>query len=113
VQAWSASEQPGGQTHFTVQVDSKAEDKQTKEEVKAGVTPAKEDALAVVVPTKEEVKAPVAPTTKSLLGDAYPDLMSIASTALDTWTKGKTQVNTTLHMCRYPTDVQPLCLLCL
>jgi len=43
--------------------------------------------------TKDEVRAPPAPpTTKSLLGDAYPDMMSMASTALDFWIKGKTEV---------------------
>ncbi len=63
------------------------------------MTPAKDGALAVVDPTKEEenpkpdVRAPPAPpTTKHLLGDAYPDMMSMASTALDFWVKGKTEV---------------------
>ncbi len=81
-----------------MQVEDKAGDGKTKDEVKAAMTPAKDGALAVVDPTKEEtpkpdVRAPPAPpTTKNLLGDAYPDMMSMASTALDFWIKGKTEV---------------------
>ncbi len=97
-QTWSEFEQPGGQSFSLAQVEDKAGDGKAKEEVKAAMTPAKDGALAVVDPTKEEdqkpdVRAPPAPpTTKHLLGDAYPDMMSMASTALDFWIKGKTEV---------------------
>lgn len=77
-------------------MDKLTEDKKVKEKLKAAMTPAKDDdALAVVDPTKEEeVKAPaVPPSTKHLLNDAYPDMVSIASTALDFWMKGKTEVH--------------------
>lgn len=50
---------------------------------KKGEKPAVPD-TALVVATK--------PATKSLLDDAYPDMLSIAATALDFWTKGKTEV---------------------
>ncbi len=98
-QTWSEFEQPGGQSFSLAPVEDKAGDGKAKQEVKAAMTPAKDGALAVVDPTKEEedqkpdVRAPPAPpTTKHLLGDAYPDMMSMASTALDFWTKGKTEV---------------------
>ncbi|KAL0026270.1 hypothetical protein WJX77_007445 [Trebouxia sp. C0004] len=98
LQTWSEYEQPGEQSFSLVQVEDKARDGKTKKEVKAAITPAKDDALAVVDPTKEEdqkpdVRAPpAAPTTKGLLGDAFPDMMSMASTALDSWNKGRTEV---------------------
>jgi len=98
-QTWSEFEQPGGHSFSLVPVEDKAGDGKAKEEVKAVMTPAKDGALAVVDPTKEDenpmpdVRVPPAPpTTKHLLGDAYPDMMSMASTALDFWVKGKTEV---------------------
>lgn len=53
------------------------------DKAKQGDKPAVTD-TSLVVATK--------PATKSLLDDAYPDMLSIAATALDFWTKGKTEV---------------------
>ena len=91
LQSWSAP----GQTPWQAQTQQKAGSQQKAEAeqwVQEG--PSKEDVKAADQAV-EKATAPTAPVSqeiKGLLGLAYPDLMAVATTACDAWTKGQTQV---------------------
>ena len=71
--------------------------KNEKDKAKADATAGKAEDKAIV--TAPQAAKPIKTANKSLLDDAYPDMLSIAATALDFWTKGKTEASLANHCC--------------
>lgn len=69
-------------------------EKQTQAEQWLQEGPSKEDVKATdqAVEKSPAPSAPVFQEIKGLLGLAYPDLVAVATSACDAWTRGQTQV---------------------
>ena len=92
-QAWSGQEQL---TQISLVAKAGAS-KTEKDKVKQDLQVRKPEDAPVVVATADP--KPIKTATKSLLDDAYPDMLSIAATALEFWTKGKTEVPSFCPLC--------------
>ena len=71
--------------------------KNEKDKAKADAAAGKVEDKAIV--TAPQAAKPIKTANKSLLDDAYPDMLSIAATALDFWTKGKTEASLAYLCC--------------
>lgn len=91
MQSWSAP----GQTSLQALAQQKADAQQktgAEQRVQEGPTKAEDTKADQAVEKAAASAAPeVSQEIKGLLGLAYPDLVAVAATACDAWTKGQTE----------------------